>query len=202
MAEDGSVISTVVDPWMDGRIESDHQLSFDDDFTPVTSAVKPGFVKMPDSNAYLSTLEAKLAQIKGGGKGKENCGQDSMESSKKLIDDLMAVKEGHMSRLMMSERAPQTVDAADQFEPDYSSAPDNPIQPGAFDFLRTRICPERQALTAEELLALIASDFLNNPTGSRTASTGTDEGHGPSNTDTVTTSSVVETDNERNGEQP
>ena len=73
-------------------------------------------------------------------------------TSKQMLHHLSAVKEAHMKRL--TDRS----DGA--FESDYSVNAERIEDLAAVTFIQRKLCPERQALTVEELHPLVENDTL------------------------------------------
>ena len=90
--------------------------------------------------------ERKLQRIQGKA---ENTPEPT---SKQMLHHLSAVKEAHMKRL--TDRS----DGA--FESDYSVNTERIEDVAAVTFIQRKLCPERQAITVEELHPLVQNDTL------------------------------------------
>ncbi|CAL8104467.1 unnamed protein product [Orchesella dallaii] len=111
---------------------ADCELSFGDNFKP--------FVKLPDSQDYLESLERKLKVVqKGGKKG---------PTAESILRSLEQTKESCMIKLLSNSVEQLTIEG-EIFE-------ELKVNP-----LLKKLAPERQALTAEELVHLLKADQLD-----------------------------------------
>jgi len=110
-------------------------MRFEDDFKP--------FEKLRDSDTYLSTLENKLERMQG--KTKDTTKQD-------VLGGLSETRQSYLSRLVSSRAVEDIANSCIPVEDD-----DRPIYTSS---ISRRICPEKQALTFEELLMLMKADEL------------------------------------------
>ncbi len=134
------------DPWRNGHQSASEgetvgPAAFEDDFVDRTNtgATDPTLPRLPDSDEYLASLEAKLARVQSRGS---------------LVRDLCQKREDEMRRLLGRDAENETSAVIDP----WSEEPlrDNPL-------LR-RLAPSTQALTREELVALLEADALQKKT--------------------------------------
>ncbi|GAB6021758.1 hypothetical protein CHUAL_004336 [Chamberlinius hualienensis] len=124
--------------WISNEIEENVACEFEDNFKP--------FCKMNDSSTYVAALENKLSKLK--------CGRKIL-TGKEMVDTLFMAKADHM-RHHLNEG--HTIDiTANEFENHSENIADTKIQ----TMLIGKLYPERQALTSEELVHLLAADKLS-----------------------------------------
>ena len=111
-----------------------------------------------NSNCFFS--ERRLDRIKGKGKdGRE-------PTSKEMLHHLSEVKEAHMKELTDTSDRP--------FESNYSTNLERINDAAAVTFLQRKLCPERQAITVEELHPLVENDTLQTVTKTLNEAANTD----------------------------
>ncbi|XP_013778745.1 uncharacterized protein LOC106463273 [Limulus polyphemus] len=118
--------------------------SFDDDFTAVS--------RLPDSDNYIKSLESRLDKLK--------CKNRDL-SSKDIITSLQAVRHGHVERRCLTD-PPVTCSLFSDYE---SVDIDEEI---SSSYIEKRIFPAKQALTKEEIQALLEADILAKTTAAMT----------------------------------
>ncbi|XP_076359930.1 uncharacterized protein LOC143252132 [Tachypleus tridentatus] len=140
----------MADPWLekeDSRNDekSESISSFDDDFTAVS--------RLPGSDNYIRSLESRLDKLK--------CKNRDL-SSKDIITSLQAVHHGHVERRDLTD-LPVTC----SHYSDYESVDIN--EEISSSYIEKRMFPAKQALTKEEIQALLEADILAKTTAAMTA---------------------------------
>ncbi|OWA51068.1 hypothetical protein BV898_15570 [Hypsibius exemplaris] len=135
------------------------QKSFDDNFAGKK------FEKLPDSSDYLSVLEKKLSKVQGK-RPSSSSSKSANQQRRDLLTGLSALRSDRMKTFLDS-----TTTEPSPLDDDHAHSLDGIIPPEvSSDFsgndavssswLMQRIHPERQALSEEELAALVRHDFL------------------------------------------
>ena len=135
------------DPWSPDNAEISQNGTeakcehFEDNFLPV----KP-FEKLDDSKEYLEKLEAKLAKLK-------NVGKSDKSKNRALLNALSEKRQDEARRYL---DAGTLVELGQQYD-EITSNEDENVKDNP---LIRKICPEKQALTMQELEKLVDSDVL------------------------------------------
>jgi hypothetical protein len=120
---------------------------------PVLATPAPStdpILHFPSSDAHIQTLQRKLESLTArNGLGKRS---EREPSSRDLVHDLCAVREAHMQRFLDTDNV--SGDGAQVWE---SSVSDDT---SAFSLLHRKLYPEKQAVSAEELVVLVDDDSV------------------------------------------
>lgn len=131
------------DPWLSNaeNNHSQHKCEFEDNFVDKIE-------RLPDSDAYLATLERKLSKIK-------KTGGITKKDQRDLLNSLEDSRKSCMYRLIAGETGTGTDDDVDLDAPvNFNSTT---------GWLKSQVNPE-QPVTVGELVELVKADYLANQT--------------------------------------